>query len=133
MKKLNKPVIRMGLVISVLMPGLLQGEGALRVLDCNKVLVCDESLTCQTESGQVVFNMEPLNLDENNAGSYTIRYDAVQVPMQGLSFAGPFHWRLDNGMHTLLASSESDFLWHSLTIDPQPVTTIRKLDCRFMQ
>jgi hypothetical protein len=120
-------------VAAVLMPQVLLAEGAVRILECAISSTCTASLACTPASGAVTFRMEPRSLDGNNAGTYVISYGETQASMQGLSFAGPFHWRTDSAMHTLLASSETEFLWHSLELSQPPVTVIRDLQCRFLQ
>jgi hypothetical protein len=48
-----------------------------------------------------------------------------------VSEAGPFYWESGDERHTLVASSEVDWLWHRLVLAPAPATTIRFLSCRF--
>jgi hypothetical protein len=117
----------------VMVPQVLLAEGAVRILECKITSTCTASLQCKPESGAVTFRMEPESLDDNNAGTYVISYGDMQASMQGLSYAGPFHWRTDTAMHTLLASSETQFLWQSLELSQPPVTVIRGLQCRFLQ
>jgi hypothetical protein len=121
------------LAFAALVPQMLLAEGAVRILDCEIAGTCTATLECTPASGAVTFRMEPQSLDGNNAGTYVISYDDTQASMQGLSYAGPFHWRTDSTMHTLLASSETQFLWHSLELSQPPVTVIRDLKCRFLQ
>ena len=117
----------------ILAPSLVLAEGAVRILSCEAVSACDADLQCRDESLQVTFRMEPVDLDLTNAGTYVIRYDDTEASMHGLSYAGPFYWLSDNRMNTLVASSETRFLWHRLDLSTAPVATIRNMDCRFLQ
>jgi hypothetical protein len=113
--------------------GSVHAEGAMRILDCEFVDKCNAALACTPESGAVTFRMEPQSLDGNNAGIYLISYGDTRTEMQGLSYAGPFYWRTESAMNTLVASSETEFLWHSLELVQTPVTVIRNMHCRFLQ
>jgi hypothetical protein len=119
--------------LAMILPSLLWAEGAVRILECDVASTCNARLACTPATGQFTFRMEPQSLDNNNAGTYLLSHDEVQAEMQALSYAGPFHWRTPGTMHTLLASSETDFLWHSLELAAEPVTTIRYMACRFIQ
>lgn len=112
---------------------VLRAEGAARVLDCMLVRVCDAGGNCEAGAGHTVFRMEPIDTDSDGAGRYTLGYGDVRSDMQALSAVGPFVWATAGERHTLLASSESAFLWHALALAPSPVATIRFLECSFRQ
>ena len=116
-----------------LLPITALAEGALRILQCSLDQRCDGEISCSPESGDVVFNMEPVMLDDKGAGSYEITYEENQSVMTAMSFAGPFFWRTEGEMHTLLANSESRFLWHKLSLSPQPIASMQFIDCAFTQ
>jgi hypothetical protein len=61
------------------------------------------------------------------------RYESVDAEVAASSAAGPFVWDVGNERHTLIASSETEFLWHALTLAPAPTAQIRFLRCIFRQ
>src|SRR5690606_36033248 len=108
-------------------------EGAVRQLDCTTVRICDAAGLCESGSGQTSFRMEPSSLDPDGAGSYALSYGNIQVGMKAITQAGPFFWINGNERNTLVASSETAFLWHSFTIDQEPDSEVRFLTCRLHQ
>lgn len=77
--------------------------------------------------------MEPVEIGADGAGRYRLTYGDSEAAMEALSASGPFFWAIGEERDTLLASSETDFLWHRLEIDPAPQATIRFLTCTFRQ
>ena len=112
---------------------MTMAEGAVRELDCISLQTCDTKGYCQTETQEVKFSMEPLAVNDDGSGSFAIHYNSYQAPMTSLSFAGPFHWTVGNERHTLLASSETHFLWHQLDTSGSPSARIQFMQCRFTQ
>lgn len=112
---------------------LVRGEGAVRVIDCTMTRACDAAGNCRKTAGEVKFRMEPVQLDEDGAGRYRLRYGDAQAPMTALSDIGPFAWTVGAEHHTLLASSETDFLWHRLTVGAAPAATVTFLTCSIHQ
>ena len=110
-----------------------QAEGAVRELSCEYERVCDAAGNCQDEDGTMIFTMEPQTVADDGAGSFVIHYGDSQAPMQAAGYAGPFSWTLPGEQHTLLASNETRFLWHQVTLAPQPQATIRFMRCRLTQ
>lgn len=108
-------------------------EGAVRVLDCVVTQSCDAGGACQPRSEQTRFRMEPVNLLADGSGSYVMVRGEEKTDMQALSFAGPFYWGPGDERNTLLASSETEFVWHRLELTPAPVATIRFMNCVFSQ
>ena len=108
-------------------------EGAVRVLECSVEEACDAGGACEPAKGEVVFEMSPLKLDAMGAGSYDLDYGDVQVSMEARSFAGPFLWTDAGKTHTLLANSETSFLWHRLAFEPAPAAEMLFLSCNFTQ
>src|SRR3970040_1277640 len=98
--------------------GLLAGaawpEGAVRFLDCTAARVCDGAGNCQAESMQATFRMEPTETRADGSGTYTLSYGDAQAEMEAVSDAGPFFWTVGTQRNTLLASSETEFLWARL-------------------
>jgi hypothetical protein len=119
--------------IFILAPLSTLAEGAMRVLECSFDQLCDSRANCKPASGAVVFNMEPLKLDDNGAGSYEVSYADNKLEMEAMSFAGPFFWNTEGEMHTLLANSESRFLWHRLNLSSKPEANMQFLHCTFTQ
>jgi hypothetical protein len=115
------------------LPGAVLAEGAVRVLNCTLVRACDAAGACKPESMQVTFRMEPIETRPDGSGRYTLRYGEQQADMQAMSFAGPFLWTLPTERDSLLVSSETQFLWHRLVVEPAPVATIHFLTCEFRQ
>jgi hypothetical protein len=114
-----------------LLPGAAWPEGAVRFFDCTAARVCDSAGNCRAESMQATFRMEPVEMRADGSGSYTLSYGDTQAAMEGISDAGPFFWTVGTQRNTLLASSETAFLWHRLTVDPTPEATIHFLTCTF--
>jgi hypothetical protein len=106
-------------------------EGAVKSLDCEVRVSCDEAARCEDASRAVAFRMEPIELDDQWRGRYTIRYDGTEAPMEGVSELGPFVWAIGAERHVLAISSESRWLWHVLTTEPVPASSIHFMDCEF--
>jgi len=121
------------LCLTGLMPAAVQGEGAVRLLECTVVKECDAAGLCETASTQVMFRMEPVEIGTDGSGRYSLRYGDVEAAMDARSAAGPFFWTVGNQWDTLLASSETEFLWHRLTFAPAPSASIQFLSCAFRQ
>lgn len=119
--------------LSAVIAPLALAEGAVRELACSVNKTCDADGICQDAGGDITFRMEPVTVTDDASGTYLIRYQDQQFDMQSLSFAGPFHWAADNEMNTLLVSSETQFIWHHLSLHPNPVARIQFLTCRFIQ
>jgi hypothetical protein len=117
----------------LLLPNLGWAEGAVRVLDCEVTQTCDASGACAMASERVSFRMTPENLREDGSGQYQISYRNVQAGMEARSYAGPFYWTSGTEQNTLLASSETLFLWHRLTVNPAPDASVNFLNCTFQQ
>jgi len=117
----------------VLLPNAGWGEGAVRLLDCTIVRVCDAAGICEAASGAVAFRMEPVQVAQDGSGRYELRYGNTDVAMNSLSDVGPFFWTVGDEHNTLLASSETQFLWHRLTLGPVPAATVRFLTCTIRQ
>jgi hypothetical protein len=83
--------------------------------------------------GDVTFRIRPSKVDKGGAGRYQIQYEGKDLPMNALSDVGPFVWSRGDERHTLLASSETEFLWHRLTLGPVPVAAVRFLSCTVRQ
>jgi len=118
-------------IIASLLTASAVGEGAVRTLDCHVERICDAAGICQDADGDVAFSLEPVELDAGGGGRYTIRYDETEAPMQSLSDLGPFVWTHADQRHVLIVSSETEWLWHELSILPEPAATIRYLRCEF--
>jgi hypothetical protein len=110
-------------------PGIVSAEGAARLLDCTIARVCDAAGRCEAGSGQVTFRMEPIEIGADGSGRYALSYGHSETEMRALSLAGPYVWTEGSERNTLLASSETAFLWHRLRLDPAPEATVRFLSC----
>jgi hypothetical protein len=108
-------------------------EGAVKVFDCVITKSCDASGTCKPVSEQTSFRMEPVNLLADGSGSYVMVRDGEKADVQALSFAGPFYWGTVDERNTLLASSETEFVWHRLELTPAPVAHIQFMNCVLSQ
>ena len=113
----------------LMLPHLAWAEGAVRVLDCKVMQTCDASGACEATSDEVTFRLTPKSLQEDGSGQYEISYRDIQASMEATSYAGPFYWTNGTERNTLLASSETHFLWHRLALDPAPQASINFLDC----
>jgi hypothetical protein len=114
---------------AALVPGLAVAEGAVKTLQCTIERVCDAGGQCEAGSGEIGFRMTPVQLASDGSGSYTISYDDVETDMQAGSELGPFFWKSVDERHVLLVSSETQWLWHTLTIEAAPAATVRFLEC----
>jgi len=94
---------------------------------------CDAGCACMTVSGKVSFRMEPLDIGSDGAGHYKLSYRGKQAKLEALSNIGPFYWSDGTERHTLLISSEHQFLWHRLRMDPAPEASIYFLTCNYLQ
>ena len=120
-------------LLVTLIPAIVKAEGAVRLLDCSIVKVCDGTGECRAESRKLNFRMEPITVQSDGSGRYTLRYGTSAATMEASSTAGPFLWKVREQRNALLASSETEFLWHQLELDPTPRATIRFLKCSFHQ
>ena len=116
-----------------LLSQLAFAEGAVRELACVYERVCDASGTCADEAGEVTFRMQPVELADDGSGTFVIRYNDGEFAMQALSFAGPFHWSAPGEKDTLLANSETQFLWHKLVLGSRNAADSHFMRCRFTQ
>jgi hypothetical protein len=123
------PGLLLASVCCALAPGSASGEGAVKHLACTLERVCDAAGRCEDASGELAFTMAPISLAPDGAGSYTISYADVEADMQARSELGPFYWNVGAERHALLISSETQWLWHTLTLQGAPVATIRFLVC----
>jgi hypothetical protein len=104
-----------------------------RLLDCTVVRVCDAGGACEAGTGAVAFRMEPLQVGPDGSGRYELQYGERNVAMSSLSDSGPFVWTTGVERNTLLASSETHFLWHQLSLGAVPAATVRFLMCTISQ
>lgn len=116
-------------LMSALLCSSASAEGAHRYFDCSVTLLCDAAGHCETASESLTFHLAPLDADEAGSGTFQLSYLNQEVEMQSLSDAGPYVWQTGNVRHTLLASSESAFLWHQLDLNGTPDSSIRYLQC----
>lgn len=121
------------LASSVLIPLVASAEGSPRVLECSFLKSCDAVGTCRPDAGKVRFRMEPVVVNAAGAGRYTIRYGTTSAPMQAISAVTPFVWTVAGERNTLLASSDTAFLWHQVKLEPTPQAMIRFMKCRFRE
>jgi hypothetical protein len=118
---------------AALLPVAGWGEGAVRLFDCTVVQVCDAAGNCEAATAAVAFRMEPVQVDQDGSGRYELQYADTKTAMSSVSHIGPFVWTVGEERHALLASSETNFLWHRLTLDPVPAATVRFLTCTIRQ
>jgi len=128
-------LIKSGLLATLLLSANQQvlAEGAVRVLDCQITRLCNTTGQCETQDGKVQFRMAPQALDASGAGQYNLQVDGIESAMQAQSEIGPFYWNTGPERHTLLASSETRFVWHTLSLAAQPEGNTRFLACTFQQ
>lgn len=129
-RALIRPLIT-GLLL--LQPLYAWAEGAVRVLACTIDLACDAAGACTPAGGEVVFTMAPEQVADDGSGTYRISYGDEAAAMEARSFAGPFLWTLGDESHTLLANSETRFLWHRLALDAGPEADVIFMVCEFTQ
>lgn len=116
-----------------MIPALAKSEGDVRVLDCAFLYSCNADGLCRRASGQVSFRMQPISLNQEGAGSYTISYGKTRARMRAISRTTPYIWTVGNERDTLLANSGGDFLWHQLKLVPAPHVTIHFMKCSFAE
>lgn len=119
--------------IGLCLPFGALAEGAVKLLDCEVLRACDAAGFCAEASGSVSFRMEPTKLELGGSGRYRVIYAGKQAEMSAMSDAGPFLWAIERERHALIASSQTQWLWHRLTLTPTPEATIRFLSCTFQQ
>ena len=132
---INTTLIRCSLILGLL-PVFSQpvlAEGGVRLLDCHQTSQCNTDGRCEANSAAVQFRLSPQSLDEGGAGQYTLLVQGTESSMQALSEIGPFYWTSAQNHHTLLASSETRFVWHTLKLAAKPEGITRFLDCTFQQ
>lgn len=121
------------LLLGASLPAVAVAEGAVKVLACEVTQQCDADGQCEPRPQSREFHMEPISLNADGSGQFTLQYDGNAVPMQALSEAGPFVWNEGQHRHTLLASSETQFLLHTLSLTDKPSATIQFMTCSFRQ
>jgi hypothetical protein len=121
------------LAAALLVPCGVSAEGAVRQIECTVVRTCDARGECVPSSGEAAFRLEPIQTFADGSGRYTILYGESRAEAQAFSDAGPFVWNVGTERHALLASSETDFLWHRLSVDAHPEAEIRFMRCVFGQ
>jgi hypothetical protein len=118
----------------VLLPQAGLGEGAVKRLDCDLIQTCNAAGSCQrSEAESVSFRMEPLELATGGGGQYRIAYGDTEADMLAMSDTGPFLWNNETERPALLVSSEQEWLWHRLTVAPEPGAMVSFLRCSFQQ
>lgn len=120
-------------VFAALLPGGARPEGATKLLECSVARVCDAGGVCEPAQGHVVFRMESTDIEAGGAGRYVLSYGEVKAEMDAMSNSGPFVWTVGSQRHALIISSETQWLWHQLELDPMPGATVRFLVCSFEQ
>lgn len=110
-----------------------RGEGAVKTIDCKVNKVCDAEGNCKAASGKVSFRMEPKAIQSDGSGNYRLHYGDKQADMEALTGIGPFYWSQGKERNTLLISSQNQYLWHQLMMDPAPEASIHYLTCTFIQ
>jgi hypothetical protein len=118
---------------AALLPVCAKAEGALRIFACEVVQDCDAEGVCEAARRKIEFRMAPVERAADGAGRYTIHYDDQSADLRALSEAGPFYWQQGAEHNTLLASSDTRFLWHSLSLAAAPVARVRFLACAVRQ
>jgi hypothetical protein len=119
------------LALTGALPGFVSAEGAVRVLECTVTTVCDAAGRCADATEPLSFRIEPLDVSATGPARYAISYGETRAEMQALTEAGPFFWVHGSERATLLASSETQWLWHRLALEPQPLATVSFLTCAF--
>lgn len=120
-------------VLGLLLPCLTLAEGNIRLLNCETLRLCDSAGNCQPQTDAFKFRLEPVSLDEDGAGTYQLTYGDVKTTMQALTQAGPFYWSSDTERNTLMASSETAFVWHRLRLGAVVDADVRFMRCEFSQ
>jgi len=128
MRRSQSPLLLL-IACCALVPGIAAAEGAVKILACTLARICDGAGVCEDASGELGFRMAPISLAPGGAGSYKINYEDVEADMQAGSELGPFYWNVGAQRHALLISSETRWLWHTLSVEPAPAATIRFLVC----
>jgi hypothetical protein len=108
-------------------------EGARKELRCAVHRACDAAGRCEDAAGDVVFRLEPREVRSGGAGHYVVEYDGTRADVEGRSDVGPFLWESGAERHALLASSETEWLWHRLVLTPRPSATVRFMTCALEQ
>jgi hypothetical protein len=121
--------LRSSLLITMSLSLNAFGEGAVRVFTCEVKQLCNAEGACAGNNEAVTLRMEPLSRNSEGAGKYKLSYHDTQAEMQAQSDAGPFLWTIGSERHALITSSNTDFLWHRLMLDPAPHTEVRFMRC----
>lgn len=116
-------------VLLAMAPELVWAEGAVRSLDCKVSQVCDAAGVCESAAEAVNFRMAPESLREDGSGTFEISYRETRARMEAYSYAGPFIWNTELERNTVLASSETRFLWHQLVLGSTPAASVRFMEC----
>jgi len=128
------PVLQAMLCLSLLLVAAqAAAEGSVTVINCDVARVCDARGACEPGSGSISFRLEPLDRAADGSARYTLSYGDIVSEMRGITAAGPFLWTIGTERNALLASSDTEWLWHRLELSASPVATIRFLSCRFEQ
>jgi hypothetical protein len=114
-------------------------EGAVRIFDCNLTQVCDAAGSCQSTTDSITFRMAAVTLVSAGGGQYLLSHgDRRELPMQAMSEIGPFVWSDSTAgadgtdtdqRNTLVISSETQLLWHTLSLAASPSSNIRYMNC----
>lgn len=119
--------------ICAVFSGAVYAEGAVRVLACETTLQCDAAGHCMPHAEAIEFRMEPKALNADGSGEFTLQYRDAELPMQALSEIGPFVWTQQQDRYTLLASSDTQFLLHTLALADEPRATLQFMSCSLQQ
>jgi hypothetical protein len=109
----------------------VMAEGAVRVLSCETTQRCDAAGQCEPHQETLELRMEPKALNSDGSGEFSLQYGDEAVPVQALSEAGPFVWSREQNRYTLLASSDTQLLLHTLSLSVEPEATVLFMACSF--
>jgi hypothetical protein len=125
----NAIVIPLTALLTLGLPLTGNSEGAVRVFDCESRQLCTGAGACQTTITALTLRMAPKTLSADGAGQYTMTFNNSGVTVEALSAAGPYLWTVADTRYTLLVSSNTELLLHTLTLTPAPTASVQFLMC----
>ncbi|WP_407493277.1 hypothetical protein [Pseudooceanicola sp. MF1-13] len=94
-------------ILLMLLPFSALAEGARMVMDCQVTSRCDVDGTCVAADVPVQFELAPVSIDADGAGTYSVTAMEETYEATAPSRAGPFVWDEGNGArYTLTLTSE---------------------------
>jgi hypothetical protein len=100
------------ILMAALLPTPLFAEGATQSMICGLDTLCASFGRCFEHNSSAIFVIEPVSVDADGAGDYTINRGDDTFPMRNVTGTGPMIWSEAPGdREVILLTGENTILW----------------------